>query len=70
MSAMGFLMKVRESSPKARRGGSREAIVEAAERLFLERGFGSVSMAELAEAAGMARRDPLQPVREQGRDLP
>ena len=42
--------------PKARRGGSREAIVEAAERLFLERGFGSVSMDELAEAAGVARR--------------
>ena len=38
------------------RGGSREAIVEAASRLFLERGFGSVSMDELAEAAGLARR--------------
>jgi TetR/AcrR family transcriptional regulator of autoinduction and epiphytic fitness len=40
----------------ARRWGSRQAIVEAAERLFLERGFGSVSMDELAEAAGVARR--------------
>ena len=53
-------MKVRESSneaiPKARRNGSRQAIVAAAERLFLERGFGSVSMDELAEAAGVARR--------------
>src|SRR5215469_16322207 len=53
-------MKVREGSneaiPKARRNGSREAIVEAAERLFLEHGFGSVSMDELAEAAGVARR--------------
>ena len=53
-------MKVREGSnqviPKARRNGSREAIVEAAERLFLERGFGSVSMDELASAAGVARR--------------
>ena len=53
-------MKVREGSngaiPKARRNGSREAIVEAAQRLFLERGFGSVSMDELAEAAGVARR--------------
>jgi len=39
-----------------RRGGSREAIVAAAERLFLERGFGAVSMDELAEAAGVARR--------------
>lgn len=42
--------------PRARRGGSRDAIVEAAQRLFLERGFGSVSMDELAEAAGVARR--------------
>jgi TetR/AcrR family transcriptional regulator, regulator of autoinduction and epiphytic fitness len=41
---------------KVRRGGSREAIVEAAERLFLERGFGAVSMDELAEAAAVARR--------------
>ena len=41
---------------KARRGSSREAIVEAAERLFLQRGFGAVSMDELAEAAGVARR--------------
>jgi TetR/AcrR family transcriptional regulator, regulator of autoinduction and epiphytic fitness len=53
-------MKVREGSnqvvPRARRNGTREAIVEAAERLFLERGFGSVSMDELAQAAGLARR--------------
>ena len=53
-------MKVREglneAIPKARRNGSREAIVAAAERLFLERGFGSVSMDELAEAASVARR--------------
>ena len=42
--------------PQVRRGESREAIVAAAERLFLERGFGSVSMDELAEAAGVARR--------------
>lgn len=41
---------------KTRQGGSREAIVDAAQRLFLERGFGSVSMDELAEAAGLARR--------------
>jgi TetR/AcrR family transcriptional regulator of autoinduction and epiphytic fitness len=45
-----------EVVPKVRRGGSWEAIVEAAERLFLERGFGAVSMDELAEAAGVARR--------------
>jgi TetR/AcrR family transcriptional regulator of autoinduction and epiphytic fitness len=53
-------MKVRKFStaamPKVRRGESREAIVEAAQRLFLERGFGAVSMDELAEAAGVARR--------------
>jgi AcrR family transcriptional regulator len=56
----GFQMKNRmgsnEAISKARGGGSREAIVEAAERLFLERGFGSVTMDELAEAAGVARR--------------
>lgn len=45
-----------EVSAKAQRGGSREAIVDAAERLFLDRGFGAVSMDELAEAAGVARR--------------
>jgi TetR/AcrR family transcriptional regulator of autoinduction and epiphytic fitness len=45
-----------EAGLKVRRGGSREAIVQAAERLFLKRGFGSVSMDELAEAAGVARR--------------
>ena len=43
------------AGPLARRG-SREAIVEAAERLFLERGFGTVSMDDLAKAAGVARR--------------
>ena len=43
---------------KAPRGGSREAVVEAAERLFLERGFGTLSMDDLAEAAGAARRMP------------
>jgi AcrR family transcriptional regulator len=53
-------MKVRktlgETMPKPRRGETRETIMAAAERLFLERGFGSVSMDELAEAAGVARR--------------
>ena len=39
-----------------RGGGSREAIVAGAARLFLQRGFGAVSMDELAEAAGVARR--------------
>jgi AcrR family transcriptional regulator len=41
---------------KVRRRESRSAIIDAAERLFLERGFGAVSMDELAEAAGVARR--------------
>jgi TetR/AcrR family transcriptional regulator of autoinduction and epiphytic fitness len=45
-----------EIALKSKRGGSRDAIVDAAERLFLERGFGSVSMDELALAAGVARR--------------
>ena len=51
-------MKLRNQSaaesPQSR--GSREAIIEAATRLFLERGFGAVSMDGLAEAAGVARR--------------
>jgi TetR/AcrR family transcriptional regulator, regulator of autoinduction and epiphytic fitness len=54
------IMKIHNGSkgtvPTARRGGSRGAIVDAAERLFLKRGFGSVSMDELAVAAGVARR--------------
>jgi TetR/AcrR family transcriptional regulator, regulator of autoinduction and epiphytic fitness len=45
-----------EGSAKAQRGGSREIIVDAAAGLFLQRGFGSVSMDELALAAGLARR--------------
>ena len=53
-------MKIGRGSNQAvaadRRTGSREAIVGAAQRLFLERGFGAVSMDELAEAAGVARR--------------
>ena len=43
-------------SPAARVPGSREAIVDAAELLFLAHGFGTVSMDELAKAAGVARR--------------
>jgi len=53
---MGDSESVRPVSPTTRRGGSREAIVDAAERLFLERGFGTVSMDDLAGAAGVARR--------------
>src|SRR4051794_11969786 len=44
-----------DASAKPGRGGSREAIVEAAVGLFLQRGFCSVSMDELAEAAGGGR---------------
>lgn len=40
----------------SQRKGSREAIVDAATRLFLQRGFGDVSMDDLAQAAGVARR--------------
>jgi TetR/AcrR family transcriptional regulator of autoinduction and epiphytic fitness len=40
----------------SRHSSSRGAIIEAAARLFLERGFGSVSMGDLAKAAGVARR--------------
>ncbi len=43
-------------NPPAPRRDSREAIVSAAERLFLKRGFGGVSMDDLAEEAGVARR--------------
>jgi TetR/AcrR family transcriptional regulator of autoinduction and epiphytic fitness len=56
----GFRTKNRRGSndsiSKTRGGGSREAIVGAAQRLFLERGFGAVSMDDLAAAAGVARR--------------
>jgi hypothetical protein len=42
-----------EAFPKAKRGGSLEAIVDAAQRPFLKRGFGSVSK---VEAASVTRR--------------
>jgi TetR/AcrR family transcriptional regulator of autoinduction and epiphytic fitness len=45
-----------ETTLRPKRSRSRDVIVDAAERLFLERGFGSVSMDALAEAAGLARR--------------
>ncbi|MGO9392558.1 TetR/AcrR family transcriptional regulator [Rhodoblastus sp.] len=53
---MELRKKSNGTAVKVARGGSREAIVEAATRLFLEHGFGSVSMDELAGAAGLARR--------------
>jgi len=43
-------------TPPPHRGTSRDAIVGAAERLFLKRGFDGVSMDDLAEEAGVARR--------------
>src|ERR1700739_1607386 len=52
---MKFRVGSNEVISKAR-GGSREAIVGAAQRLVLERGFGAVSMDDLAAAAGVARR--------------
>jgi TetR/AcrR family transcriptional regulator, regulator of autoinduction and epiphytic fitness len=45
-----------EAFSKARGGGLREAIIGAAQRLFLERGFGSVSMDDPTAAAGVSRR--------------
>ena len=45
-----------KANQTARPRGSREAIVDAAEGLFLAHGFGAVSMDDLAEAAGVARR--------------
>src|SRR5689334_19712873 len=42
--------------PSNGRRDSREAVVDAAQRLFLQRGFGAVSMDDLSEAAGVARR--------------
>ncbi len=53
---MDVRVEATEAGPRVRRSPSRVAIVAAAERLFLERGFGSVSMDDLAEAAGVARR--------------
>ena len=48
------IRKVRQYT-NARRD-SREAVVDAAQRLFLQRGFGAVSMDDLSEAAAVARR--------------
>ena len=42
--------KVNKTVLKTRRGDSRAAIVDAGERLFLEHGFVTVTIAEVAEA--------------------
>jgi AcrR family transcriptional regulator len=50
-------MRIRKGKRQADgRRDSREAVVQAAERLFLQRGFGAVSMDDLSEAAAVARR--------------
>src|SRR5471030_526235 len=46
----------RKTVQSDRRVDSHDAVVDAAQRLFLERGFGAVSMDDLSEAAGVARR--------------
>ena len=58
MQCNGDSMKRLETmeNPPPTRGSSRDAIVGAAERLFLKRGFDGVSMDDLAEEAGVARR--------------
>lgn len=48
--------RVTPSGTSSQSNGSRLAIIEAAEKLFLERGFGAVSMDDLAASAGVARR--------------
>ena len=47
------------TSPHPRDAGrSRVAILDAAERLFVERGFGSTSLADIAAEAGLSRATP------------
>lgn len=41
---------------KVRRKGTRDAVAQAAETLFFERGYAAASMDDLAAAAGVARR--------------
>ena len=44
--------------PNRRAGGNREQILDAADTLFRERGFASVSVQEIAEAAGLTKGAP------------
>jgi AcrR family transcriptional regulator len=63
-------VSLRQKFEGVRRSRAREAIVEAAERLFLVRGLRLPSVNELAGAAG-ARRDAwLNPVRHLSRRSP
>lgn len=59
MTVYGAAGKALEDSAK-RRGTeqSREAILDAAERLFADRGFEGVSMASIGQAAGLSRGAP------------
>jgi AcrR family transcriptional regulator len=49
-------MNGRKRERAGRPSDSREAVVKAAQRLFLERGFGAVTMDDLSETASVARR--------------
>lgn len=51
---------LRRTSKKQRRdaGRTREAVLDAAERLFAERGYAGASMEEIGAAAGVARSTP------------
>jgi AcrR family transcriptional regulator len=51
-----ILVPPRKKAHPTQRPESRDAIVSAAERLFLKQGFDDVSMDDLAESAGVARR--------------
>lgn len=46
-------MNERDIDPNSRKANSREALLEAAQRLFSEKGYEAVSTRELAEAAGV-----------------
>ncbi len=53
-----------EAISRARSGGSREAVVDGAQRLFLERGFGAVTIDELPRpqvwpGGGSTTRNPV-----------
>jgi TetR/AcrR family transcriptional repressor of mexJK operon len=54
---LGLLAKFRDRSAKLSRTEEKQlAIVEAAEKLFLDKGFGSTSMDDIAKEAGVSKR--------------